>query len=702
MMKYINYIIFLLLLFVGLFFKDSIHISNNLLSLFGSKETIQQFKIADNLGVSKEMLIIVKGFDKTSKLKVKEIAKKLKDMNDMLFVQSTIIPTSEIQDYYKRHYPLLANFDDKKQTKQIINDKLQKLYDAQFTNIFYTAIDKNDPLKLFHLTQIDKLNYSHKGKYMTLGDYGYLIRARTDISPSQMQNAKILYEKVNKLLSGYDGVISFAPFYYTVENSAKIQKNVQLIIFLSTLILLIIYYLLLKNLKLLVHTLVALSSSMLFAILVSTLVFRDFNVLSLAFGMSITAVSVDYLLHYYFHNFYNNNEKIDTNVFYGYLTTAVAFGILSFIPIPLISQISFFTVTSLSFAFFLFTFIFPKLDIKEFKNTYKKTSQKKIIPASLVFIFSIFLLGYSAINIKLDTNIRNLDYQNIKLQNIQNLMESFSSSKLIPVIVQAKNKQKLIDNLHKVEKISPNSFSLALFVMSEKECLEKKNILKSYNFDKVNKMLNRQATNIGFRDNYFEKSYKYLDTLAPCKIDNLEMFNSLGLSIYHDKGIYYTATFADNIKKVKSLNFTTVIDAKEMFSKQAKQMYEDLLLFASFVICFISIALVFSVKKNFLYAINYVVFPVSLTLALLVGFVSINIMHLFSLIILIAIGIDFGIYMSNSKKLSNTILAIKYSILSTFGAFGVLIFSSITALNSIGIVISIGIAAIFLLIKVMK
>jgi predicted exporter len=89
-------------------------------------------------------------------------------------------------------------------------------------------------------------------------------------------------------------------------------------------------------------------------------------------------------------------------------------------------------------------------------------------------------------------------------------------------------------------------------------------------------------------------------------------------------------------------------------------------------------------------------------MAILTTFVSVNIMHLFSLIILVAIGIDYGIYMSNSSKPRNTMLAISYSLLSTFAAFGVLIFSSIVALNSIGVVISLGCGAIFILIKVMR
>ena len=368
MMKYANYIILIILLSVGILLKDSIHISTNLLSLFASKDAIEKLGVADNLGYSKEMLIIVKGLNAESKQKVREISKKLKDIDNILLVQSTLRISPQVQKYYKDYYPILANFDDTNKSIEDIRNTLKKLYNEQSNNVFYSAINRDDPLKLFSLNNLKNMNISHKGEFITLGDYGYLIRVSTDVSASQMNKAKSLYADIKQLLSSYDSVVSFAPFYYTVENSTKIQKDVQWILVLSTLVLLIIYYLLLRNIRLLSHTLVALFSSMIFAALMSTVIFSNFNVLSLAFGMSITAVSIDYLLHYYFHNFYQNKQKIDKNVLYGYLTTTVAFGIFTLVPIPIISQISFFSVMSLSFAYLLFTFIFPHLQLKEFRK----------------------------------------------------------------------------------------------------------------------------------------------------------------------------------------------------------------------------------------------------------------------------------------------------------------------------------------------
>lgn len=701
-MKYSNYIILSILLLIAVIFKDSIHVSTNLLSLFASKNSIEKLNIADKLGYSKEMFIAVKGFDNTSKIKIKEIKQKLLKNKKIISITSNIVPSQEIKSFYKKNYPLMAEFNNEVQTKELIYSKLEKLYKAQFTNIFYSSINKDDPLKLFNLNSINIPNIQNNGDLIALGSYGYLMKITTTVSPSDMAKASQLYDEVKYILNEYDNVVAFAPFFYTVENSKKIKDDVKWIIILSTLFLLIIYYLLIKNLRLLSHTIVTLASSMLFSILISTFVYQEFNILSLAFGMSITAVSIDYLLHYYFHNFYQNSEKIDKSVMYGYLTTTVAFGIFTFIPIAIIAQISFFAVISLSFAYIIFTFIFPYLDIPQYVENETSLKSNNKIPAYIFFISSIFLLIYSYFNITLDTNIRHLDYQNTKLMALEKLFKQSNDIKMYPVIVHAKTKEELIKNLHIINKEQVSSFSLASFIQDKRTCLKKKEILENYNFKNLNNIINIQANAIGFRDSYFKNSYSFIDKNINCEIYDLKIFQSYGLSIYNDTKNYYTIALIKDTKNIDNFDFATNINIKQIFTKVANEMYKNLLIYSIIVISIIFILLFLSVKKRYIYALNYILFPISITLAGLTTIGSVNIMHIFSLIILIAIGIDYGIYMSNSKKLSNTILAIKYSLLSTFSAFGVLIFSSITALNSIGIVISFGIASIFILMKGMK
>ena len=76
-------------------------------------------------------------------------------------------------------------------------------------------------------------------------------------------------------------------------------------------------------------------------------------------------------------------------------------------------------------------------------------------------------------------------------------------------------------------------------------------------------------------------------------------------------------------------------------------------------------------------------------------------MHLFSIIIIVVAGVDYGIYMSheNSKETKE---AIFYSLLTTFSGFGILVLSDIGAIHSIGVVITLGILAILFLVLFLK
>ena len=703
-MKYINYFILILLLTTLFFLKDDLHLSTNLLSLFTSKENTHKIEIANKLGYSREMLITVKGFGDDSKEEVNKIVHELKQFKEIKSVQSSLVPPLAIQNYYRENYPILADFQVQTLTQDDIHKKLQTAYDKILNSFFYTSINKQDPLSLFTLHQMHNMKYSQKNSMMTLGKYGYLIRVQCAISASNMSEAKILYDKVHKTLDKYKNVTAFAPFFYTVENSNAFKTDVQLIAIISTLVLLAIYYLLLRNIKLLSETLVALGSSMLFATIIATTFFDNFNILSLAFGMSLTAVSIDYLLHYYFHNFYSSKQKIDKNVLYGFLTTITAFAILSFIHIPLIAQISFFAFLSLSFAYFLFTFVFPYIYIKRYEETPQKNLQEKYLSTSskTIFLLSISLLIYSVFTFKLDSNIRHLDYQNTSLMAAEKLFKENIHTTLKPVIVKAKSKEELLTNLHILKENVKTSFSFASFVPTITQCKERKTQLQQYDFKSLKSMINQEGDKVGFKKGYFHDAYNFTKDLPDCTIVDLTIFKDFSLNIYNDKKEFYTIAMIDDMQVAKKLPFISSIDIKQMFLDSVNGMYRQLVIFGIVVLSMIVLLLFLSVKNNILLAFNYILFPFALSMAFLTTFYSINIMHLFSFIILIAIGIDYGIYMSNATKKSNTMTAIKYSLLSTFGAFGVLIFSTIVALKSIGIVISLGCMAIFILIEVME
>ena len=696
-MKYTNYLILVVLLLAGVVLKDSIHISTNLLSLFASKESLEKLTIANELGYSKEMLVLVKGFDKKS---LKSLVKELKNLEEIESLKYRLAPNKEIKAYYRKYAQLLSNFHAQELSRKEIALRVKKLHEGLLESSLYKPINKNDPLGLF--SQTKKELPSHKGKYMALGESGYLIKVTTKIEPSQMDEARVLYTKVEELLTRYPNAVAFAPFFYSVENSAKIKGDVQYIVALSTLILLLIYLVMLRDIKLLSHTFTALVSSMLFATLICTTMVENFGVLSLAFGTTLTAVSIDYFFHYYFHGFYQSKERFEPSVFYGFATTVSAFGVFALMPVAMIAQISLFAVLSLSFAYLLFTFVFPHIALMPYKKEVLASRNNLRVPSYVVSLVSILLLGYGVSTLQFDTNVRNLDYQNTKLQKLQELFASANTNKLSPVIVQAKEKGTLLETLHRLKKSQKNSFSFADFIPTKKECLAKKELLAKYDFMALHKVLNEEAIKAGFKKGYFAKSYISSSKTASCEGIKWSSFKSVGLNLIQKEGSFYTIAMVADVKSATELEGVSPIDVASIFAKVASGMLENVVLYSFVVLGIVMLLLLVSVRSKFFYALNYILFPLGLTLSVLALFYELNIMHLFSLIILIAIGIDYGIYMSKSDKQASTALAIKYSLLSTFAAFGVLLFSSITALYSIGLVITLGVGALFILTKVMR
>lgn len=183
----------------------------------------------------------------------------------------------------------------------------------------------------------------------------------------------------------------------------------------------------------------------------------------------------------------------------------------------------------------------------------------------------------------------------------------------------------------------------------------------------------------------------------------LEDISNLGLEIlaFKDYFITYANVPKNQENEFYKYNFVESLSVKKMFEASLNSIYKELILYGSLTILFIIIMVFISSKKNYLHTLSYIIFPFSLIL-LLSFFTSFNILHFFMLFIILSISIDYGIYMGSLNINQNNNEAILYSLLSTFAGFGVLIFSNINALFSIGITATIGILAITILLIILK
>jgi predicted exporter len=400
------------------------------------------------------------------------------------------------------------------------------------------------------------------------------------------------------------------------------------------------------------------------------------------------------MFHYYFHGDFTTKGFIkQRGVFFGFLTTFGVFAIFSFIDIKLFYQLSIFSALSLLIAYLLFSFVFGYLDIP--KPIIKPKNIKKLrFNPLLVIIISAILFGYSYINLKFDTNLKNLDYKNEKLLKLSKIFnDSLRKENYQNIILNAKSKELLLQKYELLNNLYPNMLGIGNFILSKKKCQQRVENIKEYDFESVKKLIRQESKRVGFSD-VFTDLYANINSVK-CDMNPID---EIGFKIVKLKQRYYTLVLIDKRYKVTFDEAMEPLDiTKNLLSdmQRAKNSISKSIFFSMLFIIFI---LFIISGVDILFPLAFVVFPLSIVLFFISLFGTINIMHLFGLIILMAISIDYGIYMYDTKSLVETTMAVKYALLSTLAGFGVLILSDCVALASIGFVISVGVGAIFILI----
>ena len=687
-MKHLNLFIFFLLSAIFLIFSSQIKFSTNFLEEFFSKESIILLDVTSKLGLSNNIYVAKKGFSDASMKELRSIAAKLQKVEGISKVQLSVSPSKELREYYKKNYYLLADFNDTRLSIKEIHDRLQAAYTKLQNSFIYMPLDTNDPLGIFSV----KAGEDHA--YLKLKDYGYVLKASVSINTSSAAEAKQLYTKVNRLLKDHKDLLVYAPFFFLVENSSYIRSDTQKIITLATVLLLLLYFFMLKNYRLLFHTIIAIGSSVLAAVIASAYFFGSVNIMVLAFGISITTISIDYMFHYYFHGDFSTKGFIkQKRVFFGFLTTFGVFVIFSFISIKLFYELAFFSAVSLLVAYILFSWVFSYMEIEKPKLSQSKHTFKKLNPLYLILV-SFVLFGYSYIYLKFDDDLRNLDYKNEKLLALsQQFREGLMQSNYQTVLLHASTQELLLEKYEKLAAMHPDMQGIGKFLLSRSKCEKKRKQLKTFDFERMREIIQTEAEKIGFTD-VFEHLYAGMKNI---NCDSMYAFDAMGFKIVKEHNSYYTAGFIPKNETVVKIEGVEILDIAKHLSQDMQNSKQTIVKFMTVSIVFIVVMLVLVSGIHILYPLVYIVFPLSVVLFCITLFGKINIMHLFALIILIAIGIDYGIYMHRTTTQTETRTAIKYALLSTLAGFGVLIFSHTVALHSIGLVITVGIGAIFIL-----
>ncbi len=690
------------MLIAGLLFSPS-HFSTNMLSIFPQNSYTKQLEDASRLQSLNRLLVISKGSNSASKERLETIAAELQAIEgiDELFfkVDSIHSPTAA---YLRKHYAERLDLNSSRTAPAYIETRLKSLYNEMQSSFFFSGLNTSDPLALF-IDPMQRKSAPSKNGIVLFNGEDYMLSATLTIGVADVAGAQKLYDDVHAVTDGYDeDVTVFAPHFFTAENSAKIKREVNLIITATMLLLLLFYAFTLRDFKVLLLSSIALGSSLFVGLATVTFLFPEVSIFTLAFGSGIAMMAVDYFFHYYFHGYYTGKEKSRKKVFYAFLTTVTGFGILYFADFPLIRQLALFGIAALAFSYFQFSFLFASWQFEpKAKRLRLRAISKGFVSSKIVLVLSLLLLAVAYSQLHFSGDLRQLDYQNTKLLALQEKLKTGVSDERA-VLVYGKSLDEVLLKMEAVQRENGSFRSLAMINRSKEGFDAYAQNVKAIDFSNLRETLERVAAKIGFRSGTFSDAYRFTENMTYSE-PNLAVAKALGFeTLQLDDGRWMSLAFVD-AKQIDALPYDTdlvLLEVSTLLQKGVEDVLDQLVVIAALTFGFVTLLLVILLKKRALVAMNYVLFPLGVIAVALALLGSFSVMHLFALIIVMVAAIDYGIYMSDVQE--ETDEAIYYAMLTTFAGFGIFVFSHIGALHHIGLVIALGIASTFVLQTVQK
>ena len=686
-----------IMLIAGLLFSPS-HFSTDMLSIFPQNSYTKQLEDASKLQSLNRLIIISKESDTASKERIEKIAaalKKLDGIDELFFNVDSI--HSPAANYLREHYAERLDINSSRVEAHYIRKRLLSLYEEMQSAFLFSSLNTTDPLGLFS-DPMQKGSAQSKNGILLFDGRDYMLSATLKISVADVEGAQKLYDDVHGVVDVYGSeVTAFAPHFFTAENSARIKREVNLIITATMLLLLLFYAFALRDFRVLVLTSLALGSSLFVGLAAVTFFFKEVSIFTLAFGSGIAMMAVDYFFHYYFHGYYSGREKSRKKVFYAFLTTFTGFGILCLADFPLIEQLSLLGIFALAFSYFQFSFLFASWEFEPKRSRLKLAAPAKgFVPPKIVLVLSLSLLALALTQLRFSGDLRELDYQNDKLLSLQDQIKGGVEQRK-PLLVYGSSVDDLLVRMEAVKNRHPSFRSLADLSRSKEGFNAYLQQLSGIDFDALRLTLDEEARAIGFRPGLFDGAYAFVEKIRYSEPD-LGIAKELGFeTLKLGEGRWMSLAFID-AGEADTLcygNDLVLLEVSALLQKGVEKVLEQLVVIAGATLGFIALLLLFLLKKRAFIAFNYVLFPLAVIAAALAATGSFSVMHLFALIIVMVAAIDYGIYMSDAQE--ETDEAIYYAMLTTFSGFGIFVFSHIGALHHIGLVIALGIASTFVL-----
>lgn len=665
------------------------------------------------------------------------------------------IPTAqqinEIKLYLQKNAFVLYPYQDfpspfgEEEMKQRLGKKFAYLENNPFEDLgelFFA-----DPLN--QISDLMKLQFSSSNMLSVYRDgilsedkTSYLRVFSTGSSSSDTKKAVplISMDKKIKAISdelGGDAFLYGAHFYFA-ESSSTIQREVSVICVLSILLTIFVFFFFFRNIELIFYAFMPVVAGMGLTFATILIFCKEFGAIALGFGATAAGICIDYSIHYLFKaDFYPTlkdlRKGIGKSLFMGYLTTVLSFVLLLLSRIDSLAEIALFGCLVITFSFVICWFGLQNLLSPEkifYQVKYLSFGEKLFPKWRLPFICLFICLTVGAFFTHLETDSSKLDIAHKELnQRAERIITEFGeSTNNVFIGFPGKTENEAIDNAMKatlaVYKTMPELLFLnpAIFLPTEDVVSSRIDYIIN-NFDK------QAFLNAVSQSDFTEAAFaSFFETLESLKDGSFELgaFPSYlkmqsDASIAEYDGMYYFMVHIGDRERaekvyacLESLNVEFVpvdIMRDSVEGLKTFEMKSMILIAVAVVLIFFAIFIAF---RNIRIAFTSIL-PIIAGLVGILGINAImrnpiNIMHITSAILVVGIGVDYGILSSSTwnmwfkkeltgddwlKKRNSTIQSILAAALTTLASFGLLAISSSGALFSLGISMIFGIIFAF-------
>lgn len=612
---------------------------------------------------------------------------------------------------------------------------------SPFSGVSATELN-NDPLLLTRSSQLNQLNSAGKlaikNKWLSvqdsLGNDWYMIYADLKDSSFNISQSHQIVEQLDALIEQLQinwpetNILKRGVLFYSDYASEQAQNDISTIGSISVIGIILLIMSIFRSVIPIFLSLLSIFIGIVCGLVAVLASFGQIHIMTLVMSTSIIGIAIDYSLHYLTERLlhgdqespYASLKKLISTLFIALCTSFIAYLVLLIAPFPGLKQLSMFAIFGLIGAFMTVICWYPilvnKLPVRQqvghriltrwLDIWQNKKTQWLLVSSALIFI------GIGLSNLKIDDDIGKLQALPAELQQqeqqIIDITGQTSDQKWFIVFGDSAEQtlQRLENFIPKLEQAKSNGWftqyqsinlpsigkqkrNIALIDQYTPEIIAKLNqigfAIKTPSLQETNTFITPnlwEQSEISHGKKLLWLSLKTGESATLIPISGINNLTEISQMSQIDEGIYWLDRRSE---------FTT------MFTHY--RVYLTKLIIGSVIaicICFMVYNRKHGIKTGLKSTLPTLL---SIGIALSVhGMIdqTLNLFSMLALILVIGIGIDYSLFLSNRKsQTQSALLAVTMAAITTLLSFGLLIISHTTAIMGFGLVLTSGIFGAF-------